>query len=136
MKTGMLVKQGADGRSRPWPLLKSRILVGRAMQHDIVLADASVSRDHAVIDIRPGAWVLTDCDSRNGTRVDGTEVRDLVELPAGARLELGDVELRVAGERIVPSMDLPERTRVDTSVRLPQGTWVPVKGPLAMTTTF
>ncbi len=92
MKTGVLVKQGADGRSRPWPLLKPRIQVGRAMQHDIVLPDASVSRDHAVIDVRPGTWVLSDCDSRNGTRVNGVAVARR-QLNEGDVVAFGDVAM-------------------------------------------
>ena len=92
MKTGILVKEGPDGRVRPWLLLKPRVTVGRAEQHDLVLGDASVSRDHAVIEQRQGHWVVTDCDSRNGTRVNGVAVARR-QLNEGDLVAFGDVAM-------------------------------------------
>jgi DNA-binding NtrC family response regulator len=92
MKTGVLVKPKSDGTARPWPLLKPRVTVGRAMTHDVVLADASVSRDHAVIETQYGAWMLTDRDSRNGTRVNGVAVVSR-HLNDGDLIAFGDVTM-------------------------------------------
>ena len=50
--------------------------------------------------------------------MDGVPVREPARLAAGARLELGDVELRVVEEEAAPPVELPERTQVDTAVRL------------------
>ena len=41
--------------------------IGRALDNDIVLEDASVSRHHAVIESRNGGHVLRDLGSQNGT---------------------------------------------------------------------
>jgi DNA-binding NtrC family response regulator len=92
MKTGVLVRQRADGHMRPWPLLKPLVRVGRALSHDIALTDPSVSRDHAVIETQYGAWVLTDRDSRNGTRVNGVAVARR-QLNDGDVIAFGDVAM-------------------------------------------
>ncbi len=84
--------QKTEGHLRSWPLLKPRVIVGRAMTHDLVLADASVSRDHAEIETRLGAWILTDRDSRNGTRVNGVAVARR-QLNDGDVVSFGDVAM-------------------------------------------
>ncbi|MGB7433489.1 MAG: FHA domain-containing protein [Ahrensia sp.] len=62
---------------------------------NVVVNDTSVSRRHAIIRQYDGAYVLHDCGSTNGTRVDGqiattTKGRTLSE---GSIVQLGDVEL-------------------------------------------
>jgi FHA domain/Protein of unknown function (DUF3662) len=64
------------------------VIIGRASDCGLVLADAHVSREHARIDFRGGVFVLTDLGSTNGTRVNGHRIREVV-LGAGDRIELG-----------------------------------------------
>lgn len=106
------------GRTVTWKLEAPLALIGRSSTCDIHLPDASVSRRHAEIVRREDHLLVRDLGSRNGTRVDRVEVHDLTELAAGARLELGDVELLVTAEEPAEPVKLPERTRVDTSLRL------------------
>jgi phosphoserine phosphatase RsbU/P len=106
------------GRTLTWKLDAPLLRIGRSSTCDVHLPDASVSRRHAEIVRRDDRVFVRDLGSRNGTRVDGVEAGDLAELAAGARLEFGDVQLRVTGEEPGRTVELPERTRVDTSVRL------------------
>jgi DNA-binding NtrC family response regulator len=109
VKTGVLVKQSNDGAARQWPLLKPRVEVGRALAHDVVLSDASVSRDHAVIETQYGGWVLTDRDSRNGTRVNGVAVVRR-QLNDGDLVAFGDVAMvfHIVDEEPLPAPLLAE----------------------------
>ncbi len=68
---------------------KDHVTVGRAEDCDIVIADASVSRVHAVIARSP--FSITDRGSRHGTVVMGERLRrgDVAPLPIGAVIELG-----------------------------------------------
>jgi len=63
--------------------------IGRALDNDIVLGDASVSRHHASIEYRSGAFVLRDLGSQNGTWVGGKRVLE-APLGRGDALRLGD----------------------------------------------
>lgn len=60
-----LSKSGAN----PW---RDRITVGRATNNDIVLRPGSVSKLHAYFQFHTGkGWLLYDCKSANGTRIEG-----------------------------------------------------------------
>ena len=66
--------------------------IGREASNGIVLADASVSGRHAVVEENGKAWTIRDLGSTNGTRVDGEHVAgDPVALHHGAQLLVGAV---------------------------------------------
>ena len=79
------------------PLAKNSLTFGRLPGTDVTLADRSVSKLHARLGLEAGEWVLEDCDSSNGVKVNGEEVKrsrlqdgDLFELGrASFRLRLG-----------------------------------------------
>ena len=81
---------GADG---PRPLTGSKLTVGRGRSNDIVLGDASVSREHAELVASGAGWKLRDLNSTNGVSVNGTKVREHV-LAGGDLVSFGNVELR------------------------------------------
>ena len=63
--------------------------IGRALDNDIVVGDASVSRHHASIEYRNGGFLLRDLGSHNGTWLDGQRVTE-APLGHGDALRLGD----------------------------------------------
>jgi len=72
--------------------LAGETTIGRDAANGIVLADASVSGRHAIIDAYGAAWAIRDLGSTNGTRVDGEDVAgDRVALRSGAMLQVGAV---------------------------------------------
>jgi hypothetical protein len=69
------------------------VIIGRAPECDVELADATVSRRHAEI-VRDGdAWFVRDLGSSNGTKLNGAGVVDQI-LNDGDELRLGSVTLR------------------------------------------
>lgn len=64
--------------------------LGRAVDNDIVIADASVSRHHATIAARDGGFELNDLGSQNGTFVGGRRLGTAQRLANGDALRLGD----------------------------------------------
>jgi len=63
--------------------------IGRSRSCDIVLEDANVSRTHAEIRPRGGAWIVADLGSTNGVAVNGARIEQAHALKAGDRIELG-----------------------------------------------
>lgn len=63
-------------------------LIGRSPEADLVLRDDSVSRKHTRLFSANGALWLRDLGSRNGTRVNGTQVARY-RLSSGDRLTIG-----------------------------------------------
>ena len=83
-----------DGKT--WPF-ESEIVIGR----DETLADACitldryVSRRHARLRSEEGALLLSDLQSRNGTRIDDHAVSGEEPLEIGAPFQVGRTVLRV-----------------------------------------
>lgn len=76
----------------PYPLVGSRIRIGRELGCDLLLDDTSVSRHHAEIVRENGGWTIRDLHSTNGVQVNGQAV-DTAHLRPGDRLRLGVFQL-------------------------------------------
>src|SRR4030095_6289529 len=67
---------------------------GRSPANDFVIEHPTVSARHCEIDLENSGVVVRDCNSTNGTFINGEPIKQ-AKLIAGARLQLGDVELVV-----------------------------------------
>jgi pSer/pThr/pTyr-binding forkhead associated (FHA) protein len=85
----VLVSSRGDRYALP---VGATIRVGRALDNDIVLSDASVSRHHAALEVLSGSLRLRDLSSQNGTWVDGRRIGE-EQLTDGASFRLGDAVL-------------------------------------------
>jgi hypothetical protein len=65
------------------------ITLGRSRQCDVVLNDPNVSREHAEIRPRGGAWVVTDLGSTNGVSVNGRRITRSEVVKPGDEIEIG-----------------------------------------------
>lgn len=67
------------------------ITIGRSRSNDIVLSDMSVSRQHAQISRSDyGTYSITDCNSRNGTYVNGQRISGTVTLNENDFVRIGN----------------------------------------------
>lgn len=92
MGCGVLVVGEQSGNPKLIRLSAPRTVVGRTGKHVVRLPDKSVSREHAIIERVRGSWVVRDCESRNGTRVNGIAVTRRV-LRDGDQLRFGQVHV-------------------------------------------
>jgi pSer/pThr/pTyr-binding forkhead associated (FHA) protein len=69
-------------------------VIGRGDDAGWVIADGDLSRAHAEIRRTWDGTRARDLGSKNGTRVDGEDAGDGVELHDGALVELGNVAMR------------------------------------------
>jgi putative peptide zinc metalloprotease protein len=81
--------------------LVGRTSIGRDPANDVRLADPSVSRSHAVIVVPAPGWapVVQDAGSSHGVWLDGLRLDGGAVLRDGARVTIGDQELRVERRR-------------------------------------
>ncbi|MCW2974005.1 MAG: hypothetical protein JWN72_2278 [Thermoleophilia bacterium] len=86
---------GVFGNGAPHPLGSgvTRARVGRGRANDIVLQDASVSREHGEFVLRGGTWFVRDLDSTNGVAVNGSKVTEAA-LEPGDVVRFGNADLR------------------------------------------
>lgn len=94
--TPVLSLLAGDGTSRVtevYPLRSRDHLVGRAEWADVVLVEASVSREHLRVQQRAQGWVAIGLSPSNPLYVEGRAVEQ-VDLRDGMVLEVGDLRLR------------------------------------------
>jgi pSer/pThr/pTyr-binding forkhead associated (FHA) protein len=84
-----------DGTEIECVLLGDEIKVGRIEGCDVILNDVSVSTSHALIEKGDdGVYAITDLDSTNGTKVNGTPVMK-AKLRVGDAIKIGGIHGRV-----------------------------------------
>ena len=86
---GSLVLPGGER----FTLGRQAVTIGRATSSDVVLADANVSRSHARVQPDGDGWAVVDLGSTNGTRVNGSPVRER-RLADGDEITVGNSRLR------------------------------------------
>ena len=81
-------------------IINQPCIIGRAENNDVVLGDAEVSRQHAMIFNHGGKWWLNDMGSRNGVRVNGVRLTHSHCLRDGDEVLIGAHKLvfQAAGE--------------------------------------
>ncbi len=72
-------------------LERERIRLGRGSGVDVLIDDASVSHEHAALELTPTGYRIRDLGSTNGIRLNGAKVTAAV-LKHGDRVVLGSVE--------------------------------------------
>ncbi|HKC51909.1 MAG TPA: FHA domain-containing protein [Myxococcota bacterium] len=80
-------------------LERPRITIGRAKTSEVLIDDASISHQHAALELGSGGYRIRDLGSTNGVVVNGARLA-LAELKHGDTVALGQIELRyVVGAR-------------------------------------
>jgi len=71
-----LIVNPTSSARREIPLARALLSIGRDPSNDVVLPDAMVSRRHAVIEYRGAQYIIRDCNSSNGSLVNGDKVSE------------------------------------------------------------
>ncbi len=84
----LILRHGAEAGKR-WPLHREdELLIGREEDCDIPLPDRQVSRNHARIFWENDSYYLEDMKSKNGTHLNGEEVKSAVALEDGDEIQI------------------------------------------------
>lgn len=71
-----------------YPLVGRRVTIGRDPENDVVIPDRRVSRHHAEVIQVGSEFVLRDCESKNGTFVNGERVVQERRLQDGDEIQV------------------------------------------------
>jgi len=96
-----LVWMRPDGQETEFPLAASVMLIGRDEDADIRVDEPLVSRAHARIEKRGGAYFVLDLGSTNLTKVNGEPVRER-ELRDGDELQFARARCRFVYASVDP----------------------------------
>ncbi|MCC6213625.1 MAG: FHA domain-containing protein [Polyangiaceae bacterium] len=105
-------------------LVREEYGVGRAEENTIRLTERNISRKHARLRQRDGAWVIDDRESYNGVWVNGVRISGPERLSDGDLVQLGDYRLEVIDEEARRQAAAPRQTLIGAHDRL-----VMVAGP-------
>lgn len=78
-----------------------RFTIGRDAACDLLLADPSVSRWHAVLKRCASGWMLDDLGSTNGTWLNGWRVREFVPIRPDDQVSFGAMTFMVAARTTI-----------------------------------
>ena len=105
MALAKLLVNPTSSNRREIALGRTLLSIGRDPSNDLVLPDAMVSRRHAVIEFRGSQYYLRDCNSSNGSVINGDRVSekslrdgDVVAIGSARLLFREEVELDLAGK--------------------------------------
>jgi uncharacterized RDD family membrane protein YckC len=109
-----LIINPTSSSRREIALARTIVSIGRDPSNDVVLPDAMVSRRHAVIEYRGSQYFLRDCNSSNGSLVNGDRVsernlRDGDLVAIGTARLLFREEMEDAGAKVVPHPSAPRQ---------------------------
>ena len=93
-----LVMKTADGKERPFPIQKTRTVIGRETRCDVRIPISSVANQHCEIRLEDEVLHLTDLNSVGGTLHNGNPVNN-AKLTHADTLTIGPVTFEV---RILP----------------------------------
>jgi uncharacterized RDD family membrane protein YckC len=109
-----LIVNPTSTNRREIPLTHAFLSIGRDPSNDLVLPDAMVSRRHAVVEHRASQYVLRDCNSSNGSLVNGDRISeralrdgDLVAIGSARLLFREEAEVETPAGKVVHHPSAP-----------------------------
>ncbi len=114
----LLLSGSIAGQVANWTLEGDALTIGRSSRSAVHLPDPTVSKEHAELIRQGGGWSVRDLGSRNGTRVNGVEVREPTALREGDVIEVGSVQLRLRSARPESPTVFSQSAGLGSSVRL------------------
>ena len=96
----MLRLETERGTRSTFEVTKSGATIGRGPESTIQLPDLSVSRKHAKITYKQGAYWLSDLGSMGGTWIDGTKLAAPRRVATGQTIDIGLCRLTVVSAEV------------------------------------
>src|SRR5262249_25862582 len=89
------------------------VTLGRHRSNTMVLQDKHASRQHAEVFPSNGRWFIRDCNTLNGTRINGKRITEPQPLTDGEEIGIGDTRLLFLQEPTNRDAPPPEKNGRD-----------------------
>ncbi len=86
-KPVLIINEGEKAGQR-WAIEKAEIVIGRGSECDLLIPERQVSRQHVRIRRNDGIYVLEDLDSKNGTWINGQQIKGTRTLHDGDEIQI------------------------------------------------
>jgi DNA-binding winged helix-turn-helix (wHTH) protein len=120
----ILIIQDENQPAQHWSMSKDSLILGRGEECDIVLAERQISRQHIRIYKERDVYHIQDLDSKNGTWVNGQQLKGTRELQDGDEVHVAlAVRIRFIGSGATsplaadPPAFMSGRLRLDPEAR-------------------
>lgn len=121
MSTLLLRLNRPDGDTDVYHLKSCRRYhLGRGSQCEVRILDMKMSRRHCAIEMIGGQWLLLDCGSTNGVKLNGERIGDSARLRPDAVIEAGSSTLVVTAIEGLDSSDAFAVADISSDVTGPQ----------------
>lgn len=102
----MLRFVGTDGvKLYSWDIQPGKYMIGRKVEADFYIANKSVSRQHAELEVTPDLQCfLSDLGSHNGTLVNSVPLESRRQIQIGDRLVFGEAEFKLSDQTTASSL--------------------------------
>jgi pSer/pThr/pTyr-binding forkhead associated (FHA) protein len=107
--------------------------IGKGPQNDIILADASVSATHAMINFENGVYLLSDLGSRNGTLLNDARITEPRPLQHGDLIKMGHCAITFRLKEAGDTLSMPRTQILGASGPPPPPPAPPGPKPAALT---
>jgi hypothetical protein len=119
----LLIAQSGPLEGQRWKI-KSKLLLGRDPDCDIVIPLRQVSRHHTQLELGAEGVTVVDLDSKNGTYLNGSLLQDSVTLEDGDEIQIAIAQhfIFLSSDATMPLEELPlemfqHRLQVDIGAR-------------------
>jgi pSer/pThr/pTyr-binding forkhead associated (FHA) protein len=75
-------------------VLERKVSLGRSAENDVPILDPLVSRQHALVELSGGGFLVTDLSSANGTYINDVPLTTPVRLHVGDLVKFGGTVFR------------------------------------------
>lgn len=120
----LLISEGTNNSTQQVPIDRDEMTLGRGEECDIVLAERQVSRQHLRVYREGTRYYAEDLDSKNGTWVNGQQLKGSRELSDNDEIQLAlAVRVKFVGSESTmplgfePPQNIGGRLRLDTEAR-------------------
>ena len=84
----VLIMREGELAGQQWTISADEFLIGRGSECDLTLPERQVSREHVKILREDGRFILQDLGSKNGTHLNGTQVKGRVLMQDGDEIQV------------------------------------------------
>jgi predicted component of type VI protein secretion system len=84
----VLIMREGELAGQQWTIVTDEFVIGRGGECDLVLPERQVSREHVKILRESGRFILQDLGSKNGTHLNGGQVKGRVPIQDGDEIQI------------------------------------------------